>query len=89
MFVAEIAGIQPNQGAIKLFGEVLEDVWSIRQKDAMNFKAKLQTKMQRVTTQRDRLDEALLYKKTITQETYERQSQKLTESLTDVRMELG
>ena len=88
VFVDELAVVQPKQSAINLFKEVVKDVWSTRQTDALKLQGQLRNRLRGLEERRDTLESALLYEKTITKEIYDRQSLKLSEMIREAEAEL-
>lgn len=89
LFLTKLSTIQPGVGVVKLFGEVLKDVWDIRQEESRKLSANLRRRIDQILVQRERLEGARIFERSINQDTYERQARKVSESLTDAQMELA
>lgn len=87
-FVEELSRVQPTKPAIRLFKEVMEDVWAIRQTESLELQGRLSRRLEALEKRRDALESALLYDRTITKETYSRQSTKLSGEIGRAETEL-
>ena len=67
---------------MRLFREIVLDVWRVEQAQAVNKEAALSARVADVQRKLERLDEVFIYQQAIDRTTYETQRDKLREELT-------
>jgi site-specific DNA recombinase len=87
-FLIYLKRLQPKPGYLQLFNEIVLDVWRQKQRQCLTASVTLQANLDELNQNRERLEEAFLYDKVIDQQTYDRQKDKLDESLMLVEMDL-
>jgi site-specific DNA recombinase len=80
--------LRPKNEYLKLFNEIVLDVWHARQRDCLTLTASLQTRIEELQTKQERIEEAFLFEKSIDRGAYERQRDKVRESLLLAEMDL-
>ena len=80
-FLRFLEELQPKQQYLKLFNEVLLDVWKEKQAQNHLLNASLQQHISNLKDQKELLEEAFIFKKTIEHDTYRRQLHKLDEQI--------
>ena len=80
-FVNFLDGLQPKQKYLKLFNEVVLDVWKEKQSQNYLLNASLEQNIKNLKDLKEQLEDAFIFKKTIGQETYQRQLDKLDEQI--------
>ncbi len=81
-FVFYLEGLQPKPQYLKLFNEILLDVWKEKQTQNHLLNASLQQNIKSLKERKERLEEAFIYDKSIERVTYQRQLDKLNEQIT-------
>lgn len=87
-FLAYLERLQPKAGYMRLFREVVLDVWRQRQQENVLTSVTLGQRVEALQERLERLHETFIYQRAIDQATYESQKHKLEEELTLVEMEL-
>lgn len=87
-FLHYLRRLQPKAEYLKLFNEIVLDVWKEKQQQCLTAAASLQSQVDDLNLKREMLEEAFLYKKEIDRQTYDRQKLKLEEALTFAEMDL-
>ena len=87
-FVEYLKGLQPKPEYVRLFREIVLDVWRERQQQNLTTTVQLEQKVEELQNRKEQLDEAFIYAKAIDRATYERQKDKLSEDLMLAEMEL-
>jgi site-specific DNA recombinase len=85
-FVNFLEGLQPKPQYLKLFNEVVLDVWKEKQAQNHLLNASLQQHISILKDRKERLEETFIYEKTIDRETYLRRLDKLNEEITVAEM---
>ena len=80
-FVALLEQLQPNAAYMRLFREIVLDVWKQHEADAIQQRKALERRGRELQRRLDRLDETFIYKSSIDQATYDRQRDKLREEM--------
>ncbi len=83
-----IRHLQPNAAYMRLYREIVLDVWRKRQGDSEQVQAVVSRKIKELRENKARLEEAFIYQKAIDAETYKEMRAKLAEDLTLAEMEL-
>jgi site-specific DNA recombinase len=86
-FMEYLKRLQPRPAYVKLFKEVVLDVWRLRQQHNLTLSVSLERKISDLRAKRERLDEVFIYEKAIDHRTYESQKHKLGEDLLLAEME--
>ena len=87
-FVALLERLQPSPEYLKLFKEIVLDVWKGKQKEIQGAIATLKHRLEDLYQRKDRLDEAFVFERSINQKTYQRQLDKLNEEIMLTEVEL-
>ncbi len=87
-FLDLLEQLQPNPEYMGLFKEIVLDVWRNRQVEVRKIRTKLEDRTEELQERKNRLFEAFVYEKTINQETYQEQLDRLNEQITLVQTEL-
>ena len=80
-FVALLEQLQPNAAYMRLFREIVLDVWKQHKADAIQQRKALERRGRELQRRLDRLEETFIYKSSIDQVTYDRQRDKLREEM--------
>lgn len=80
--------LQPNAGYMRLYREIVMDVWRKKQGDSQQVQALISRKIKGLRENKSKLEEAFVYQRAINQETYQEMRTKLTEELTLAEIEL-
>jgi hypothetical protein len=88
LFVDLMRSLQPEIGYMRLFREIVKDLWKHQQADADRLRANLEASARDLRRRADRVDDAFLHEQTIDRASYERQRDKLREQLALAEMEL-
>jgi site-specific DNA recombinase len=80
--------LQPNAGYMRLYREIVLDVWRKKQGDSQNVQRVVSRKIAELRENKSKLEEAFVYRKAIDQTTYNEMRAKLAEELTLAEMEL-
>ena len=88
-FVALLMRLEPEAGYLRLFREVVLDVWKERQGEAKRLRADLERAVREKRERLDRVDEAFLHERSIDRQTYERQRDQLREQIGLAEIELA
>ena len=62
--------MQPETGYMRLFSEIVLDVWKTRRGDAEKLRSKLEAVVRQKRAHLDRIDEAFLHERSIDRQTY-------------------
>jgi len=82
LFRERLDGVQMAPGYMRLFREIVLDVWRTEQAQAVSTAAVMSAKVSAVQGRLERLDEVFIYQQAIDRSTYEKQRDKLREELT-------
>ncbi len=88
-FVEIVSRLQPDVAYMRLFREIVLDVWKERQGEARRLRTHLETVVSQKRERLDRIDEAYLHERSIDRQTYERQRDQVREQLALAEMELS
>ena len=88
IFTALLEQLQPNAAYMRLFREIVLDVWRARQVDVTKLRRDIERRVDDVRQRLDQLDDAFIYKHTIDQATYDHQRDTLREERTLAEVEL-
>jgi hypothetical protein len=80
--------LQPNAGYMRLFREIVLDVWRGKQGDSQLVQAVVSRKISQLRENKTKVEEAFGYQKAIDVTTYQEMRAKLVEDLTLAEMEL-
>ncbi len=83
VFIDHLTALQPRLEYLKLFSEIVLDVWRNKRADAMRHLATINRQLENLRQRKDKLDEVFIFKGAIDQATYERQRDKLNEEIAD------
>lgn len=81
-FVEFLERLQPKPEYVKLFKEIVLDVWKQKQVEALTQTTALDAQLDDLNERKDKLVEAFVYQQAIDQVTYQRQLDKLSEEIT-------
>jgi hypothetical protein len=87
LFADELARLQPTPRYMRLLKESVLQVWKVRQAEVRSDIANAERQARTIQNKLDRLDEAFLFERSISIETYDRHAEKLRAELTLVRMD--
>jgi site-specific DNA recombinase len=87
-FEAFIRQLQPNAGYMRLYREIVLDVWRKKQGDSKQVQSVLSRKIRELRDNKAKLEEAFIYQRVIDTATYQEMRAKLTEELTLAEMDL-
>ena len=87
-FVTLLERLQPNADYMRLFKEIVLDVWQARQADVTRLRVDLGRRVAAVRQRLDQLDDAFIYRHAIDQTTYDHQRDTLREERTLAEVEL-
>lgn len=88
LFADFMRTLQPNAGYMRLYREVVMDVWRTKQGDSQKAQGVVSRKINQLRENKSKLEEAFVYQRAIDAETYKAMRSKLTEDLTLAEMEL-
>ena len=88
-FLTLLGRLQPDSGYMRLFNEIVLDVWNARRAEAKKLRSKLEAVVRQKRERLDRVEDAFLHERSIDRQTYERQRDKLREQLSLAEMELS
>src|SRR6185312_9478674 len=80
--------LQPNAGYMRLYREIVMDVWRKKQGDSQQVQSAVSRKIRQLRENKIKLEEAFVYRKAIEEDTYREMRAKLTEELTLAEIEL-
>jgi site-specific DNA recombinase len=80
--------LQPNPGYMRLYREIVLDVWRKRQGDSHKVQEVVSRKIKQLRENKDKLQEAFVYQRSISKQEYDEMRAKLVEDLTLAEMEL-
>ena len=80
--------LQPNAAYMRLYREIVLDVWRKRQGDSQKVQSVVSRKIAELKENKSKLEEAFVYRKAIDQDTYNEMRAKLGTDLTLAEMEL-
>ena len=86
-FVAHLERMQPEPRYVRLFNEIVLDVWKEKQAQNLALSTSLQHQIEDLKGRKERLEEAFLYERAVDRETYERQRDKLNEQIVLAEMQ--
>ena len=86
-FVDYLTHLQPKPEYMKLFREIVLDVWKQKQAEATTRTVALQQRIETLHKREERLDEAFVYEQSIDRATYEKQKDKLREEIALAEMD--
>lgn len=86
-FVEFLEQMQPQPKYVKLFSEIVLDVWKERQAQNITLTASLKHYIEELNHKKESLEETFIYEKAIDRETYQRQLDKLNQQITLAEME--
>ncbi|HEY2233822.1 MAG TPA: recombinase family protein [Candidatus Angelobacter sp.] len=87
-FEAFMQQLQPNAGYMRLYRQIVLDVWRKKQSDSQKVQGVLSRKVKELRENKTKLEEAYVYRRSIDTETYQSMRAKLAEELTLAEMEL-
>ena len=88
-FLTLLGRLQPASGYMRLFNEIVLDVWNARRAEAKKLRSKLEAVVRQKRDRLDRVEDAFLHERSIDRQTYERQRDKLREQLSLAEMDLS
>ena len=88
-FLAELDAVRPSSGFMRLFHEVVLDVWERRHAEARRNRERLEATLGERRRRLERVEEAFLYEQAIDRETYESQRNRLREEIAIGQMQLN
>ena len=88
-FLTLLGRLQPESGYMRLFNEIILDVWNARLGETKKLRSRLETVVQQKQQGLDRIEAAFLDEQSIDRQTYECQRDKRREQLSLAEMELG
>ena len=80
--------LQPNIGYMRLYREIVRDVWHKKQGNSQKVQGAVSRKIAELRENKTKLEEAFVYQKAIEADTYKEMRAKLTEDLTLAEIEL-
>ena len=80
-FVSYLERIQPKAQFLKLFNDIVLDVWKEKQVQNFTLTASLRHHLVKLNQRKEQLDESFIYDKTIDRETYDRLRDKVNEQI--------
>lgn len=80
--------LQPNASYMRLYREILLDVWRRKQDDSKQVQGILSGRVAELRQNKSKLEEAFVYQRAIDPPTYQEMRAKLVEELTLAEMEL-
>lgn len=83
-----IRHLQPNAAYMRLYREIVLDVWRKKQGDSQQIQNIISRKISQLRQNKTKLEEAFVYQKAIDEATYQEMRAKLTEELILAEMEL-
>ena len=83
-----ILQLQPNAGYMRLYREIVTDVWRERQGDSQRLEEVVSPKIKQLRENKAKLQEAFVYQRSIDADTYKPMRAKFIEDLTLAEMEL-
>ena len=87
LFVDFLQGLEPKPEYLRLFGEIIVDVWKQKQKQATELHDAAARCLAHTNERKNRLVEAFVYERTIDHVTYQQQLDKLNEEITLAELE--
>ena len=88
-FLALLGRLQPERAYMRLFNEIVLDVWNARLGETKKLRSKLEAVVRQEQQRLDRIEDAFLHERSIDRQTYERQRDQHREQLSLAEMELG
>ena len=88
-FLTLLGRLQPERAYMRLFNEIVLDVWNARLGEAKTLRSKLEAVVRQKQQRLDRIEDAFLHERSIDRQTYERQRDKVREQLSLAEMELS
>ncbi len=85
-FLEHLARLPPRPEYLKLFNAIVLDVWKQKRNEASAQLAALDRQLEQLRQRKDKLDEAFIYRQAVSKETYQRQSDKISEEITLAEM---
>ena len=80
--------LQPNVAYLRLYREIVLDIWSKKQAESRQIQSVLSRRVSDLRENKTKLHEAYVYQRTIDAQTYSEMRARLTEELTLAEMEL-
>ena len=84
-----VSRLQPTPEYLRLYKEIMLDVWKQRRKDRVAIEQRLTRRLEKLDQRKDRLIEAFVYHRTIDAATFEKQEAKLARDILATEQELG
>jgi DNA invertase Pin-like site-specific DNA recombinase len=88
LFVAHLERFKPDPGYVRLFREIVLDVWRSEQTRARDVEKLRTERVASIQRRLDRLEEAFIYEQSIDHATYDKQRDRLLEELTIANLDL-
>jgi hypothetical protein len=88
-FVDLLLAVQPTEGYMRLFREIVLEAWSERRSDATRLRQQAQARADALRTRLDKVEDAFLYAGTIDRQSYERQRDRLRSDIVLAELEAG
>jgi len=86
-FVELLERMQPKPGYLKLFSEIVLDVWKEKQAQNVMLTTSLKHHIEDLNRRKEQLEDSFIYEKAIDRETYQRQLDKLNEQIVLAEMQ--
>lgn len=80
-FVRYLDAMVPKPEYVRLFGEIVRDVWKQAEAGAAETRRRLQGKLDDLTGKKDQLVEAFVYRRAIDESTYQREADRIGEEI--------
>lgn len=87
-FLDLIEQLQPKPEYLRLFREVVLDVWKERQSEATKVASSIEARLEELAQRKQRVVDAFLYERVIDREVYEQQLDKLGEEIALAELEM-
>ncbi len=87
-FAEFLSGMRPRAEYVRLFREIVLDVWKRKQGDAKGVSAAIEQRIKEIEGKRQKLLDAHVYQKTLDAELYRREDDRLSQEIALARMEL-
>ena len=88
-FVRLLKQLQPDPNYIRLFLEVVADVWKTHEQDEASYRSRCEDRISTLQKRQNQLEDAWVYEQRIDKITYERQQDTLREEIALARIELN
>jgi DNA invertase Pin-like site-specific DNA recombinase len=86
-FIEFLRGLEPQRRYLKLFTEIVRDVWKEKQAQGQDLNANLKKQVQKLKARKEQLVEAFVYDKAIDRPTYEQQNEALNNQIALAELE--